>query len=80
MKDLLGTLAKLVVLLVVGALALYGAFSLYKKLFAKPKSQEFVDTLDYDNEFGYDDAAFEEDRIAQKIRSAKDKLSDVLNA
>ena len=80
MKDLLGTLVKLVVLLVLGALAAYGVYCLYKKYIAKPKDKEFVDTLDYDSDFGYDDAAFEEDRIAQKIRSAKERITSALGA
>ena len=78
MKDLIGTLAKLVVLLVGGALALYGAYCLYKKFIAKPAEKDFADTLDYDSEFGYDEITFDEDKIAQKIRSAKNKISDVL--
>jgi len=80
MKDLLGTLAKLIVILVGGALALYGAYCLYKKFFAKPAQKEFADTLDYDSDFGYEEVSFEEDRIAQKIQSAKDKITNVLNA
>ena len=80
MKDLVVSVVKLVVLLVVGALAAYGAYCLYKKLFAKPKDQEFIDTMDYDSDFGYDDTAYAEDRIAEKIRTAKEKLTSALGA
>lgn len=78
MKDLFATLAKLVILLVLGALALYGLYSLYKKYLAPKRNKDFADTLDYDRDFGYDDGTIEEDLISQKIRSAKEKISNVI--
>ena len=80
MKDFIGTLAKLIVLLVGGALAVYGAYCLYKKFIAKPQEREFADTLDYDSDFGYEEVSFEEDRLAQTIKSAKEKITNVINA
>ena len=79
MKDLLGTLVKAVVLLVGAALALYGAYCLYKKFIAKPEQKEFADTLDYDADFGYEDNGYEEDKIAQTIKAAKNKIETALN-
>lgn len=71
MKDFLVKAVKLAVLLAGGALAVYGLLSLYRKFFEEPEYRDFDDALDYDRDFGYDELAQKEDRIAERINAAK---------
>ncbi len=71
MKDFLIKAVKLGVLLVGGALAVYGLLCLYRKFFGETEYADFDDAKEFDDDFGYDELAHKEDRIAERINAAK---------